>query len=69
MHIDRHNVGAVLRQHVQAKYGTQKDAAKALGLTRSDVCLSLSGKKPPSGLLLADAGLVQRVVYEQRSAG
>lgn len=64
--IDRHNIGDVLRQHVQAKYGTQKDAAKALGIDPSTLCQSLNGHPYPSPILLADAGLVQRVVYEQR---
>lgn len=67
--IDRHSIGDVLKLHIKEKYGTQKDAAKALGLARSDVCQSLSGKKLPSALLLADAGLVQKVVYEQRRVG
>lgn len=67
--IDRNNISQVLRQHVQQKYGTQKEAAKALGIDPSTLCQSLNGHPHPSPILLADAGLVARVVYEKRSAG
>lgn len=66
MTIDRHNIGAVLRQHIQTKYGTQKDASKALGIDPATLSHSLNGHPHPSPILLADAGLVARVVYEQK---
>lgn len=69
MHIDRHNIGEVLRQHVQQKYGTQKDASKALGIDPATLSHSLNGHPHPSPILLADAGLVARTVYETRSEG
>lgn len=67
--IDRHSIGEVLRQHIQTKYQTQKAAAKALGIDPATLSHSLNGHPHPSPILLADAGLVARTVYEQRSEG
>lgn len=67
--IDRNNVAEVLRRHIESKYETQREAAKALHICPSTLCHMLAGRRLPCGSLLQDAGLVRRTVYEQRSAG
>jgi transcriptional regulator with XRE-family HTH domain len=45
------------------RLGSQKELAKAIGVTPAFVCDIINGRREPSGKPLAYLGLVRRVIY------
>lgn len=62
------DIKAELRAHIARKYGKQKGAAVAWGVSSAYVSLVLSGIKPPNETMLADAGFkrVQPVAHYKK---
>jgi hypothetical protein len=63
------DICAELRAHVARKYGKQKHAAAAWGVSNAFVSSVLSGRKTPTEQILADAGLVRAVIYRRAAHG
>jgi len=60
-----------LRKHIATKYGTQKDAAKALDMSQSFLSRVLRGGAVPTVTILDDAGFdrVESVKYVRKPKG
>ena len=50
------DIREVVRAHVAKKYGTQRAAADAWGVTQPFVCAVLNGQRPVTAAMAADAG-------------
>lgn len=53
-----------IRTFIQQKYGSQRNCAKALGLSETHLSDMLNARCELSPVLLAAAGLVRRTVYQ-----
>ena len=64
MTLEHQDLRGYLLRHIREKYGTQRAAAKALFMHPATLNDMLAGRLKARTNLLADAGLVARVVYE-----
>ena len=60
----RRQLGGMLLRHIRATYKTQSAAAIAWGVQRPWVSRIVSGHKPPTDAMLAEAGIELMAVYK-----
>lgn len=62
--IDGYEAFGRIRSLIRSKYGNQRNCARSLGLSEGHLSDMLNGRCEISPILLADAGLVRRTVYQ-----
>ena len=65
--LDAQDIRDILRREI-SHFGSQLAWAKKFGVQRSNVNATLSGKRPPSGLLLKALGIERMVAYKKSEA-
>lgn len=62
--IPRSQLDALIRETVE-RYGSQKAAAKAIGVSQAYMCDVMSGRREPAEKLLTALGYRRVILYEQ----